>query len=253
MKFTFSTFLAFSIIFSSCGGKYSSFPLDKRFWTPEDYSKVVNHIRYKTDKDERLPTFDNPESRIVLEKLTDKQNYLVVLGDDELGLTYRNEVAEKFFREWKYMNKIYWQMDRQDKYVYPVELVECFKFGLGLQLHYFKLGNDNIIENAIDPNSYDTRRVVNGNVSTLIGNYEIFLNIVSKEDAFSDDALIAYSDGVEEYFTKLIDLYPAANYNGIRKQLELLKNKMKSEYVTNSYSSIIQLIDVKKQEAEAAS
>lgn len=232
-----------SCTFSCGGGKYNDIPLDKRYWTPDDYDVVVFAIRYKSNPDESLPTFENPETRLILEKLTDSQNYLVVLDDSELGIKYRNEVAERFFSEWRDMNKIYWEMNRQDKYLYPYELVECYKFGLGLQLKYFQLGNDSMMENAVDPNSQRLKRIVSDNIGTLISNYGNYIDLIKNEDSFSEKSLESYAEGLDEYFTLLINQYPDKNYKGIKNKLELLNQRVTSTQIKNVVEKLNSLID----------
>ena len=230
------------LILGGCSGKYSDIPLEKRYWTVEDYETVIHKIRFQNDEEE-LPTFDNPETRLILEKLTDEQNFIVVLDDETLGVKYRNEVGSIFFDEWRSMNKIYWGMDRQDKYLYPLELIKCYNFGLGLQLRYFELGNDDMRENSLNPDDKDIKKTITRNVRTLIGNYNNYLSIVKNEDAFSEAAILAYADGLDTYFTQLIALYPKANFNETKSKLELLKEKTQSDEVDSSADKIITLID----------
>lgn len=237
------------ILISCSAGKYDDLPLDKRFWTPDDYDKVIRSVKFQ-NKDEMLPNFNDPESRVILEKLIDHENYKVVLDDDELGLKYRNELASAFFKEWKQLNDLYWQMDRQDKYIYPLELVECYKFGLGLQLRYFPLGNEAMKENSIDPGSSELNRIIKSNVKTLISNYGNYLEIVKNEEAFSEAALNAYGEGIVIYFTELINMYPQSNYNGIKNKLELLSKKLESKSINESIERIIKLIEEKETKTE---
>ena len=163
--------IVISIILTNCNTDKHKFPIDKRYWTTKDYVSVIYEFRYGYKSDEKLPTFDDPKNRIIVEKLTDQQNFAIILDDNELGIKHRNDVAESFFMRWKDMHNIYQAVDRKDKYIYDKEMLAVWQFGLGLQLKYFKLGNDNVIKNADDPESSYTKNSVNSNVNTLIKNY----------------------------------------------------------------------------------
>lgn len=137
IKYAFLAIICLTI--TNCKTEEHEFPLDKRYWEVQDYDKVNLELRFGHNDDEKLPTFDNPEKRIIVEKLTDHQNYNVVLDDKELGLKHRNDVATKFFEQYKDMSQIYTARDRKDNYLYDIEMLAVEHFGLGLQLKYFKL------------------------------------------------------------------------------------------------------------------
>ena len=151
------TILILSLI--SCKDE-QKFPLEKKYWDAEDYESVIGEIKYNSKPGEKLPTFDDSETNILLEKLTDEENFKVVLDDKELGIKHKSEVAQEFFNQWRSMSDIYKEIDRTDKYVYERELVEIWNFGLELQIKYFKLGNDAILEKSDDPNSESTKDVI---------------------------------------------------------------------------------------------
>lgn len=239
-KYYLPLFFLLTLTFSNCKQEDQNFPLDKRYWDIEDYDTAVLELKYGYKKDEPLPTFDNPESSLIVEKLTDHQNYKVVLDDKELGLNYRNEVASKFFTEWKSMNNVYSSMDRKDQYRYEKEFLAVWHFGLGLQLKYFKLGNDQITQNADDPDSSSAKRTITSNVNTLIKNYLIYLDEVDNESAFSENGKKLFAEGIETYFTALIELYPDADYSPMKKKATLLLNKSKSAVIKNSLKSLIE-------------
>ena len=188
------------VLFSSCNNEENQFPLDKRYWDIQDYKNVRLELRHRSVNDVKLPTFENPETRIIVEKLTDEQNFNIVLDDNELGLKHKNDVAESFFNEWTNMGKIYNATDRKDQYVYEKEMLAVWHFGLGLQLKYFKLGNDQIIKRADDPNSEGVRQSVNSNINTLIGNYIIYLDEVNNEKAYTSEGKEMLALGIEKYF-----------------------------------------------------
>ncbi|CAL2103937.1 conserved protein of unknown function [Tenacibaculum sp. 190130A14a] len=236
-----------SLILTNCKTEKHEFPLDKRYWDINDYDKVILKLRFGYEDDEKKPTFSNPEERIIVEKLTDEQNYKVVLGDNELGLKHRNKVATEFFKHWKDMHQIYQAIDRKDKYIYDIEKLAVWHFGLGLQLDYFKLGNDEIKESADDPNSHIVKDNINSNVKTLINNYIIYLDEINEEKAYSNEGKAKLAKGIDKYFTKLIKLYPEANYGKMRKKAELMINKSNSDKVKSSLKKLIKLIDSKKK------
>jgi len=245
-KTRFLLFALLCVILTNCKTEKHEFPLDKRYWDINDYEKVVLELNYGYEDDEKLPTFDNPETRIIVEKLTDQQNFNIVLNDNELGLNHRNQVAEKFFNEWNDMNKIYDATDRKDQYLYDKELLAVWHFGLGLQLKYFKLGNDQIIENADDPNSARVLNNVNSNISTLIKNYLIYLDEINKEKAFTEEGKTKIAEGINKYFHELINLYPEANYSGMKNKAELMLKKSESDEIKSSLTKLIELINSKE-------
>lgn len=240
-------FALISITLTNCNTEKHEFPLDKRYWDLNDYDKVVLELNYGYEADEKLPTFNDPQTRIIVEKLTDQQNFNIVLDDNELGIKHRNEVAEKFFSEWKDMNNIYDALDRKDQYLYDKEMLAVWHFGLGLQLKYFKLGNDQIKENADDPNSLRVKNNINSNVSTLIKNYLIYLDEINNEKAFTEDGKTKLANGIDKYFSALIELYPGANYSRMKNKAELMLKKAESDKIKSSLNKLIELIDSKKE------
>jgi hypothetical protein len=233
---------------TNCKTEKHEYPLDKRYWDVNDYDKIVLELNYGYESDEALPTFDNTETRIIIEKLTDQQNFKIVLDDKELGLKHRNDVAEKFFSKWKDMNKIYVATDRKDQYLYDIEMLAVWHFGLGLQLKYFKLGNDLIAESADDPNSSNVKNSINSNVSALIKNYLIYLDEINNENAFTEEGKAKLAEGIDKYFPELIELYPDANYNGMKSKAELMLKKSESAKIGFSLNNLIELLSLKENE-----
>lgn len=224
------------------------FPLDKRYWDTNDYDKAILELRFGYEDDEKKPTFDNPEQKIIVQKLTAEQNFKIVLNDKELGLKHRNDVATEFFNHWTDMHQIYQATDRKDKYLYDMEMLAVWHYGLSLQLDYFKLGNDQIKESADDPNSSRVKRNINSNITTLISNYNIYLDDINDEKAYTEKGKSKLANGIDKYFTQLIELYPDANYSGMKKKAELMYKKSKSDIIKSSLTKLIQLIDSKKKE-----
>ncbi len=242
--------LLLAVLFISCDKKNESFPLDKKYWDLEDYKAVVLELRFGYKEDEKLPSFSDPETKPIVDKLTDQQNFEVILDDNALGLKHKNEMAQQFFDVWKDMATIYNATDRTDKYVYEQEMLAVYKFGLGLQLRYFKLGNDEIIASADDPNSEKVKRNVDSNVSTQIRNFSLYLDNVNEENAFSADGLNSLADGIDAFFPKLIETYPNADYSGLAEKIALLVKKTKSERIKTSLENLQKLIDSKNKTQE---
>jgi hypothetical protein len=224
----------------------NKFPLEKKYWDVTDYDNVIREVKFGTKPDEKLPTFDNPETKLLVEKLTDEENFKVVLDDKELGLKHRNEIAQQFFEKWKDMNTIYNQIDRTDKYIYEREYVEVFNFGLELQLKYFKLGNDEIIEKADDPNSLSVINTVNRNTETLVNNMIIYLDEINNEKSYTNVGLDLIASGIDKNFTDLINTYPNYNYSSLLEKVDLMLKKTKSENIKQSLTKLKQLIESKK-------
>jgi hypothetical protein len=246
-------FILVALVFltlTNCKTEKNEYPLDKRYWDTTDYKDVILNLRFGYEDDEKKPTFDNPEQRIIVQKLTDEQNFKIVLEDNELGIKHRNDVATEFFERWKDMHQIYQATDRKDKYVYDIEMLAVWQFGLSLQLDYFKLGNDQIKEGADDPNSSRVKNNINSNVGTLIGNYTIYLDEINEEKAFSEKGKTKLANGIDKYFTQLIELYPDANYSGMKKKAELMLKKSESDKIKSSLTKLIELIDSKQQTEE---
>jgi hypothetical protein len=235
---------------TNCKTEEHEFPLDKRYWDTNDYYIAILELRFGYEDDEKKPTFDNPEQRIIVQKLTDEQNFKIVLKDNELGLKHRNDVATEFFEHWKDMSQIYTARDRKDNYLYDKEMLAVEHFGLGLQLDYFKLGNNQIKESADDPNSSRVKTNINSNIGTLIGNYIIYLDEINEEKAFTEKGKSKLADGIDKYFTQLIELYPNANYSGMKNKAELMLKKSESDKIKSSLTKLIKLIDSKKKTEE---
>jgi len=231
---------------TQCSTEKHKFPLDKRYWDTNDYDKAVFELNYRYGDDEKLPTFNDADTRIIVEKLTDQNNFNIVLDDSELGLKYRNEIAEKFFKEWKDMSKIYGALDRKDQFVYDIEMLSVWHFGLGLQLKYFSLGNKQLKENADDPNSSNIAGYIESNISTLINNYLYYLDLINKEKALSEDGKAKLAQGIDNHFPALIEFYPDADYQGMKNKAEFMQKKSDSDKIKSSLKKLIDLIDSNK-------
>lgn len=246
IKYILLAFICLTL--TNCKTEEHEFPVDKRYWDTNDYRDAILELRFGYEDDEKKPTFDNPEQRIIVEKLTDEQNFKIVLNDKELGLKHRNDVATEFFSHWKDMHQIYQATDRKDRYLYDIEMLAVWQYGLNLQLDYFKLGNDQIKESADDPNSSGVKNSINSNIGSLISNYIIYLNEINDEKAFTEKGTSKLAEGIDKYFATLIELYPDADYSEMKNKAELMFRKSGSDKIKSSLTKLIELIDSKKKE-----
>jgi len=240
-KIKILTLAIISLIITSCSSEKKKFPLNKKYWDTSDYANVTRTLKYGFENNAKLPTFDNPETRIIIEKYTNPQNYLVILDDNELGLKHRNKIGETFFYRWKDMSTVYSKRDRKDNFIYEKEMLAVYHFGLGLQQRYFKLGNDDILQGADKPD--DAKGTINSNIGTLISNYQNYLDLINDENSLSESGKQIYSEGLIKYYTELINLYPKANYSSAKSKKKKKKEKSKSEIIINSLNEIIGLIE----------
>ncbi|WP_289046577.1 hypothetical protein [uncultured Olleya sp.] len=248
IKYAFFTIICLTL--TNCNTEKHEFPLEKRYWDVNDYDDAILELRFGYKDDEKKPTFDNSEERIIVQKLTDEENFKIVLKDKELGLKHRNDVAIEFFDHWKDMHQIYQEIDRKDKYLYDIEMLAVWQYGLSLQLDYFKLGNERIKESADDPNSSRVKKNIESNIGILISNYTIYLDEINDENAFTNNGKIKLAEGIDKYFTQLIELYPDADYSGMKRKAELMLKKSESDKIKASLAKLIELID-SKQKIEA--
>jgi hypothetical protein len=247
IRYVLLLLICFSI--TNCKNDEFKFPIEKRYWDLNDYDEAIRELRFGYEQDEKLPTLDNPSTKVIVLKLTDEENYKVVLEDEELGLKHRNDVATKFFEYCQDMTKIYNQLDRKDNYIYDVEMVTVQHFGLGLQQSYFKLGNEQIKERADDPNSLSVKSTLDSNIRILIDNYLIYLDIINQEGSLSDEGKKKLAEGIDKYFGKLVSIYPKANFSAMKRKAELMLKKSKSEVVKSSLTKLIQDINSASIEA----
>jgi len=251
-KNNFFLIILLCISLTNCEEEAHKYPLNKRYWDLNDYDKAILELRFGYEDDEEKPKFNNAD-RLVVQKLTDEQNFKVVTDDNELGIKHRSNVATEFFDHWKDMTKIYQITNRKDEYLYDIEMLAVWQFGLSLQLDYFKLGNDVIMETADDPDSSRIVNLLNSNINVLIDNYTYYLDEINNEKSFSNEGLVKLAEGIDENFSELIDLFPKGNYSGMRKKAELMLEKSNSDIVKSSLNNLIKLIDSKKEEENNSS
>ncbi|MBV6643910.1 MAG: hypothetical protein KI790_00585 [Cyclobacteriaceae bacterium] len=239
---TFYVIVSCISILSCSDDSNSRYPMQKRYWNTQDYDQVIRQIKYHNPKEERYPEFSNPKTAPVIQKLVDVQNFLVVLTDDQLGVNHRSKQATDFFEEYKQLSNAYYVIDRQDNFVYGEELIAIMKFGLELQLHYFKLGNDDILKDADDPNAPEIQRLVKSNERTITKNFNRYLDFVNKETGLDEKTLRSYCDGISVYFNKLYSNFSNADPQITIKKAELMLNKTKNDSVRDSLTELLSML-----------
>ncbi|GAB5527784.1 MAG: hypothetical protein Roseis2KO_56560 [Roseivirga sp.] len=228
---------------TACGGIQSKYPLDKQYWNPDDYDEVLRLVRFDTPGDERFPEFENQETSPIIRKLVDHQNFLVILTDETLGLSYRNNISDDFFDHYKTMANTYRVTNEKDEFVYDDELIEIQKFGLDLQLHYFKLGNDRISKEADDPEAYNIKSLLSSNLRTVFSNYNNYLDLINNEKAFTSASLEAYAAGIDKWFPKLFESFPNGDFEITEKKAKLMLKKSESPVVKSSLEQLLSSIE----------
>jgi hypothetical protein len=238
-----------SILLINCGSE-ERFPINKRYWTPDDYTSAISELNYGYKDDEKLPTFDDPVSRKIIQKITDQENFLVILDDSELGLKYKNDVAEKFFAEWRRLMPIYQRMDRKDNYVYGEEMLAIYHYGLALQMYYFELGNDQISANSDNPDGNYTKKIISENVDILVQNMILYLDLVNEETRFSEEEQRIYAEGIKDYFSDLMERFSISNYYKLERKVDLMLEKTKSGPIESALKQLKNRI-VERKAAQA--
>jgi hypothetical protein len=235
-----TSFIVILLILNGCTQR---FPMEKRYWDADDYRNVIGEIEYKTPEDEEYPRFSNPETADVIRKLVDAENYRVILDDPELGLKFKSEVGSDFFQYYQNLSDVYRVMDRQDKFIYSEELIAIEKFGLGLQIRYFKLGNDLILQDS------PTSDIVKTNERTIISNFNLYLDYVSKEKNFIS-GFSSLSEGITTHFVNLIDTFPNADYSSIASKAARLIDKTTDVEMKSALTTLLAKIESVKKTNE---
>lgn len=243
-------FLIFSIacfLFASCGDKSSgNFPMEKKYWTPDDYETVNEELSALKYNNKELPNLLNPRSSAIFQKIVDTVNFSVVADDDQLGLQHRKEFLNNFFDQYKRLVDAYSGTDRTDKYQYPLELVEIGKFGLAFLVDYIVIGNQEILKTADNPSAPEVVDIVNRNKNILIRNYNLYLEYANYEDRFDEKALISYSQGLQNFFPKLIsDVVPDGDFSDMITKVDNMLKKSKNTLVTTQLQNIQNLLKTK--------
>lgn len=247
MKKSFLTISLFALILlMSCGSNEMNdkYRMDRKFWSEDDYRHVVFTIEY-TDGQENRPGYATPEKLPIFKKLVDHNNISVIVEDDALGLGHRAEFSEKMFTHYKDLTRSYSGTNREDKFVYPLEVVEILKFGLYLQYYYFNLNNELIKKEADDPDSKYIKDLVKSNQEVLIGNYSNYLGYVKQEDALTPEALLEFIDGIDTYFPVIIEEYKTASFSEMIGKTKNMIKKTKSKKVKAALQELLTKLETR--------
>lgn len=248
-------FLLITILLISCNEKSSHNypPLDKRYWTIEDFENASREIQYNYSGEDELPNFKNSETKPILDKLLDTNNFKVVLEDNELGIKYRNEIATRFFEAWRNISNTYSSLDKKDKYIYEDEHIAVINYGLELQLYYFKLGNEEIKKSSEDPNYSNVQNTIKSNVNILVNNFLNFLDEINNEDSYSNNGKVLFANTIDKNFTSLINENPNADFVKLKQKLELFIKKTNSPEIRNTLENLLKLVLSKQEQTEVNS
>ena len=227
------------------GGESSAFPMDRKYWTPDDYHAVNSELTNLKYNNKELPSLDNPATAAIVNKIADTTNFTVVATDQQLGITHRAEFMSGLFDEYRELTSPYEMLDRQDKYRYPRDLAAIMKFGLGLQLYYLRTGNEKILKEADDPKEASILNLVQQNHNILIRNYDVYLDEINHEDRFNDAALITYSEGLREYFPRLTSEAPDGNFSDMLVKIGNMLKKAKNPLVIAALQQIQGILEPK--------
>jgi len=240
-------FFSLSIAVFSCGdNETGTYPVEKKYWTPDDYNTVNGNLVAAKYNNKELPNLDNPKTAIIFTKLVDTNNISVVMNDNQLGITHRSKFASDMFKEYKDLTNNYSGIDRTDKYQYPVEFAEIIKFGLYFQPYYIAAGNEKITKAADDPTAPDVVSVLNANKNILIKNYDVYLDYINYEDRFSEKAIAIYADGLKEFFPKLINEFaPEGDYEEMTGKIDNMLKKAKNPLLLAELNNIKALLSAK--------
>lgn len=126
---------------------------------------------------------------------------------------------------------IYNVIDRIDKYIYEREYVEVYNFGLELQIKYFKLGNDVIIEKFDDLNLLLVKNIVDINIEILINNMINYLDEINNEKLYINFGLDLIVNGIDKNFIELVNIYLNYNFSGLFEKVNFMFKKIKLENI----------------------
>jgi len=237
-------FIAAGCLFSCGGSDTAKYPVEKKYWTPEDYNTANDNIVAAKYNNRELPNLDNPKTADIFLKLVDTNNTSVVMNDDQLGITHRAKFGNDMFTEYKNLYENYSIIDRTDKYQYSAEFAEILKFGLHLQLYYISAGNEKIIKDADDPKAAEVIDLITSNQNVLIRNYDVYLDHINYEERFSDKALTVYLDGMKIYFPKLVNQFaPDGNFEPMLDKIAKMLKKTKNPMILAELENIKTLIN----------
>jgi hypothetical protein len=236
--------IVFLSLVSCKDDRFKDIPMEKPYWDIEDYENVTNDILFQTKDDEKLPNLqDNPA---IFNKIINKENISAILDDEKLGLSFRKEFAEKIFHISHQLEDGYSVLDRQDKFIYPLELVKLTDWEYFIQVKYFKRGNEEIVKKSINPDDDDVKSVLKANERIVIKNFRIGLDFLAQEDALNDEAIDEYSHSLKENYTALMQAFPNGNYDDWLETINSLNKKVRSEKLKKALEEIKIMVEKTK-------
>ncbi len=198
IKLIFIIFL--SILLTNCKTKNDFPPIDKRYWDANDYDKTILRIKYGYKPGEKLPSLNNSETRVIVEKLTDIQNINIILDDKELGINYKTKFIDEFLKNINDLSTIYRETDKKDKYIYDIELTKVNHFILNYFIKAVQVSNVQITESMDESNSEVAKNNIQSNIDLVIENFIYYLEELKWEKFYSKQGKILFSDGIDQYF-----------------------------------------------------
>jgi hypothetical protein len=239
------TTLMLVLVVAACEKKAESpYNMEQRYWAVADYEEPLRHLRYLATMEKALPRLSDPETAAVFRKLVDKENVSIVLEDPQLGVTHKSTQAKGFFDVGKELMNVYQSLDAQDKYIYPSELVNSIEFFLHTQILYFKAGNEAITKDAIDPEESSVKRLINSNEQIIVDNFNQYIDFLTREDSFDDEAKKKYAEAINTYYPKLLETFPKADYSRMKEYALKLGPKMKSPAIKSALDNVIDKINL---------
>ena len=84
------------------------------------------------------------------------------------------------------------------------------------------------------------------NQNTLVMNYSFYLDEINNENAYSEGGISKIADGIDTYFTELVNNNPNADYSEMLDKIILLQKKAKSVRIKKSLIDLSSLISSKR-------
>ena len=82
-------------------------------------------------------------------------------------------------------------------------------------------------------------------INYIVNNFNIYLELLTKEDAFNDAAVGEYASMIDVYFDKLLKDYPNTDFTLLKDTAMAMSAKVKSEKLKKSLADLIEKINQK--------
>jgi hypothetical protein len=244
-----SLFIIFTLIFYACNSSKKdttklpeNYHMEKKYWGIEDYDAAFTELR-KIPEGQKLPNYSDAITAMVFSKIIDINNVSVVVEDTTLGISHRTKFATEMLDYYRTLCDYYGKLDREDKFIYPSEMVDIVIFGVYIQIYDFKLGNENILKESINPNNYETKDVLSTNAQTIVDNMRLSIDYCKKENALTPDACHRLAIGLDKYLPLLFKYFPSASYSELKSQVEMLLSTVKSNEIKQMLLKVKDSID----------